>query len=101
MATKISLPKYTIHMKYKLTSQQIASHVGEEIVILNHNKGAYYGLDEVGALVWNNLEGEPKTLEALCEAVTSEYDIDAETCRGDIELLLEDLISEKLVEVTE
>jgi hypothetical protein len=87
-------------MKYKLTSQQIASKVGGEIVILNHNKGAYYGLDEVGALVWNNLEEEPKTLEALCDAVLSAYDIDQETCQEDVELLLEDLISEKLVEVT-
>lgn len=87
-------------MKYKLTSQQIASKVGGEIVILNHNKGAYYGLDEVGALVWNNLEEEPKTLEALCNAVLSEYNIDQETCQEDVELLLEDLISEKLVEVT-
>lgn len=88
-------------MKYKLTSQQIASQVGDEIVILNHNKGAYYGLDEVGALVWNNLEQEPKTLDALCEVVISEYDIDKETCQEDIELLLKDLISEKLVEETE
>ncbi|WP_159470700.1 PqqD family protein [Dyadobacter sp. 3J3] len=88
-------------MKYKLTTQQIASQVGGEIVILNHNKGAYYGLDEVGALVWNNLEKEPSTLDALCEAVTVEYDIDKETCQEDIELLLKDLISEKLVEETE
>ena len=87
-------------MKYKLTSQQIASKVGGEIVILNHNKGAYYGLDEVGALVWNNLEEEPKTLESLCDAVLNAYDIDQETCQEDVELLLEDLISEKLVEVT-
>jgi hypothetical protein len=88
-------------MKYKLTSQQIASRVGGEIVILNHNKGSYYGLDEVGALVWNKLEDEPKTLEALCDAVLSEYDIDQETCQEDVQLLLKDLISEKLVEVTQ
>jgi ornithine carbamoyltransferase len=88
-------------MKYKLTSQQIASKVGGEIVILNHNKGAYYGLDEVGAVVWNSLEEEPQTLEALCEAVLGEYDIDKKTCLEDVEVLLNDLISEKLVEVTQ
>ena len=88
-------------MKYKLTSQQIASNVGGEIVILNHNKGEYYGLDEVGALVWNSLEEEPQTLDSLCSAVLEDYDIDKQTCLEDIELLLKDLISEKLVEVTE
>jgi len=88
-------------MKYKLTSQQIASNVGGEIVILNHNKGEYYGLDEVGALVWNSLEEQPQTLDSLCSAVLEDYDIDKQTCLKDIELLLKDLISEKLVEVTE
>ncbi|SEI77011.1 Coenzyme PQQ synthesis protein D (PqqD) [Dyadobacter koreensis] len=88
-------------MKYKLTSQQIASNVGGEIVILNHNKGEYYGLDEVGALVWNSLEEEPQTLDSLCSAVLEDYDIDKQTCLEDIELLLKDLISEKLVELTE
>ena len=88
-------------MKYKLTSQQIASNVGGEIVILNHKKGEYYGLDEVGALVWNSLEEQPQTLDSLCSAVLKDYDIDKHTCLKDIELLLKDLISEKLVEVTE
>ena len=88
-------------MKYKLTSQQIASNVGGEIVILNHNKGEYYGLDEVSALVWNSLEEQPQTLDSLCSAVLEDYDIDKQTCLEDIELLLKDLISEKLVEVTE
>jgi len=87
-------------MKYKLTSQQIASKVGGEVVILNHDKGAYYGLDEVGALVWNSLEEEPHTLEELCHTVLKEYDIDKETCLEDVEFLLNDLISEKLVETT-
>jgi len=88
-------------MKYKLTSQQIASKVGDEIVILNHNKGSYYGLNEVGALVWNTLEEEPQTLEALCEVVLEEYNIDKKTCTEDVEFLLNDLISEKLVEITQ
>ena len=35
-------------MKYQLTSEQISSKVAGETVILNHSKGAYYGLDEVG-----------------------------------------------------
>jgi len=86
-------------MKYKLTSQQIASNVGGEVVILNHNKGEYYGLDEVGARVWSSLEEKPQSLDELCDAVLEDYDIDKETCLNDINALLKDLISEKLVEV--
>ena len=86
-------------MKYQLTSEQIASKVAGETVILNHNKGAYYGLDEVGVLVWDTLEKGPQTIDSLCEAVVDEYDIDKETCKSDIDVLLKDLISERLVEI--
>jgi hypothetical protein len=86
-------------MKYQLTSEQIASKVAGETVILNHNKGAYYGLDEVGVLVWDALEKEPQTIETLCNMVVEEYEVDREQCRADIDLLLKDLISERLVEI--
>ena len=86
-------------MKYQLTSEQISSKVAGETVILNHNKGAYYGLDEVGVLIWDTLEKGPQTIETLCEVVTSEYDVDPATCKSDIDGLLKDLISEKLVEI--
>ena len=86
-------------MKYQLSSEQIASKVAGETVILNHNKGAYYGLDEVGVLIWDALENEPQTVESLCSLVQDEYAVDEETCKSDIETLLKDLISERLVEI--
>jgi len=86
-------------MKYQLSSEQIASKVAGETVILNHNKGAYYGLDEVGVFIWDELEKGPQTIDSLCEAVMDEYNVDKDTCVTDIDLLLKDLISEKLVEV--
>lgn len=85
-------------MKYRLTSEQIASKVAGETVILNHSKGAYYGLDEVGGLVWDLLEKGPQTKEQLCEAVLAEYDVDKADCESDVEDLLKDLIAERLIE---
>lgn len=86
-------------MKYQLSSEQIASKVAGETVILNHNKGAYYGLDEVGVFIWDELEKGPQTIDSLCDAVMDEYNVDKDTCVTDIDLLLKDLIAEKLVEV--
>ncbi|GGB99827.1 PqqD family protein [Dyadobacter sediminis] len=86
-------------MKYQLSSDQISSKVAGETVILNHSKGAYYGLDEVGVLIWDTLEKGPQTMDSLCQVVVNEYDIDTETCKNDIDVLLKDLISEKLVEI--
>ncbi|MCE6991605.1 PqqD family protein [Dyadobacter sp. CY323] len=86
-------------MKYQLTSNQISSKVAGETVILNHNKGAYYGLDEVGVVIWDALEQGPQTIDSLCEAVTNAYEVDSDTCKADIDHLMNDLISEKLVEI--
>ena len=86
-------------MKYELTEDQISSKVGEDTVILNHNKGAYYGLNQVGLVVWDTLEQGPQTVDALCDAVISEYEVDELTCRRDVDALLKDLMSEKLVRV--
>lgn len=86
-------------MKYQLSAEQIASKVAAETVILNHNKGAYYGLDEVGVIIWDALEQGPQTIDSLCKIVIEEYDVDEETCKTDIDTLLKDLISERLVEI--
>ncbi|PWJ58237.1 coenzyme PQQ synthesis protein D (PqqD) [Dyadobacter jejuensis] len=87
-------------MKYQLTSNQVASKVAGETVILNHHKGAYYGLDEVGVLVWDLLEEGPQTMEDLCTSVMAQYDVSQQTCQEDLDSLIQSLIDEKLVEKT-
>ena len=91
----------TIHSDtvFKLTDQQISSDLAGEKVILNHKKGAYYGLSEVGAFVWGRLEQGQSSFEELAGAVYDEYEVDEAHYRGDISALLEKLVSEKLVEV--
>lgn len=88
-------------MRYQLTNNQIASKVADETVILNHDKGSYYGLDEVGAVVWDQLEKGAQSIDTLCEAVTAEYDVEFDGCKDDISHLLKELIAEGLVEETE
>ena len=82
---------------FRLSTEQVSSNMAGEVVILNHDKGMYYGLSEVGALVWSALEGGPKSFEELCELVMADYEIDRANCEEDISALLTDLIKEKLV----
>lgn len=84
--------------EFKLSSAQVSSNVADEVVILNHDKGVYYGLGEVGAAVWSALESGPKSFDDLCKLVTAEYEVDRETCESDISALLNELMQEKLVE---
>jgi hypothetical protein len=77
---------------------QVSAEVEGEAVILNLADGVYYGLDGVGARVWELLR-EPRTLAELRDAVAAEFDVDAGTAERDLLDLLADLRERRLVEV--
>ena len=77
---------------------QVSSDLGEEVVILNLKKGVYYGLDEVGARIWDLIQ-EPRAVREIRDLLLDEYDVEPERCERDLLALLEELAAEDLVEV--
>jgi|SRR5579872_2753902 len=69
-----------------------------ETVILNASEGIYYGLDPVGTFIWGLIE-QPRSLNAIRDAILEEYDVDAGRCEADLVALIGDLASNRLVEV--
>jgi hypothetical protein len=76
---------------------QVSTEVEGEAVILSLADGVYYGLDGVGALVWERLR-EPTSAAELRDAVTAAFDVDAETAWRDLCALLGELSARRLVE---
>ena len=70
----------------------------DESVLLNLDTGQYYGLDDVGTYLYG-LIVEASTLEAALETALGEYDVAAETLRGDISALVTRLVEEGLLEI--
>lgn len=54
------------------TPRQISCAVGDEAVLLSVEDGEYFGLNPVAASVWNQIS-EPRTLEAVRDALLAEY----------------------------
>ena len=79
------------------TENQIASDLEGEVVVLNVKDGVYYGLDGVGARVWELL-AEPRTLAGILADLLERYEVDAERCEQDVRALLLDLEQRGLVE---
>ena len=76
--------------------------VDGEIVLLNVVTGQYFGLDDVGSQVWMLLQKDGEagaTLEALCDRVVAEFDVDAPTALADLTALLQQLLDQQLVTV--
>lgn len=78
----------------------ISTDLDGEVVILETNKGIYYGLDAVGACIWNQLH-QRTTLANIRDAVLQEYDVDLATCERDLITLIQSLSSNSLVIINE
>jgi hypothetical protein len=72
---------------------------GAELVLLDFARGEYFGLDEVGALVWSRIEAGD-ALGAIADAVTAQFDVAREIALRDIVTLVHELRSSLLVDVT-
>jgi Coenzyme PQQ synthesis protein D (PqqD) len=81
-----------------VSQDQVSSDLAGESVILNLKSGTYYGLNELGSVIWEFIQ-EPKTVADICESILQEYEVDAETCESSVQALLSDLINAQLVEI--
>jgi hypothetical protein len=83
-------------MKYQLADHVSLTEVDDEAVLLDLNSGAYYGLNHVGAMLMSYLQ-EQKTPEFACAAIAEQYQTPHITVTRDIELLLQQLLEQKLI----
>jgi hypothetical protein len=76
-----------------------AKQVGSELFILDLSKGSYFGLDEIGAVVWQGIAAQ-KCFGEICETVCAEYDVKHEIAERDIRALLQQLSDASLIDLT-
>ena len=76
---------------------QVSSRVGDEVAVLGLDKAVYYGLNPVGARIWELIQ-KPVRLDQVAALVFAEYDVDRETARRDLMELVEQLLAEGLIE---
>ena len=81
--------------------EEVAAKVMDgEAILINLSNGVYYSMDKVGGMIWEMIEGR-HSLEEIVAAISASYDVGAERAKSDVERLLEELVQENLVIVTE
>jgi len=75
---------------YQRKGGWLAAHVGDELVMMSAESGAYLGLNEVGAKVWEIIDS-PKALSDICAALASEFETTPEACQPEVEAFLVEL----------
>jgi hypothetical protein len=75
---------------------EVSSRVGEEAAVLDLDAGLYYGLDPVGARIFELLQS-PTRLGDVVSILVDEYEIDEDSAGRDLLAFVGDLYDRRLV----
>ena len=82
----------------KAGTDQVSCELNEETAILDMKIGVYYGLDPVGARIWELIQ-QPQTADSIVAQLLEEYEVTADKCTRDVLALLTDMREHKLIEI--
>lgn len=82
--------------KATIPPQVMARTVGEETVILDLASGTYFGLDPIGARIFELL-GAGRSLAQVCDAIEQTHEVARETLERDVLALAQTLHERKLI----
>lgn len=86
--------------KLKRSSEPLQAGLDGEVVMMSVEKGSYYGLDPVGARIWELLES-PRRVSELIDELLATYEVDRKICEQETIAFLDSLVEEGLAEVVE
>jgi hypothetical protein len=81
-----------------MSHDQLSCDLAGDAAIVNLKNGVYYGLDPVGARIWNLIR-EPVTFADLRDALVRDYDVEPDRLDSDIRDFLTQLADQGLVEI--
>jgi len=84
-----------------LSEDVVAREVAGETVLLNLSSGTYFGLNEIGGLIWKWLDEEDGcTLADISQRIETQFNISAEEAQRDVLMLAGDLAEHGLLETS-
>lgn len=91
MCTKLNLNSIVIRNKNLDTTS-----IENEIVMMNLDKGTYYGLNGVGSRIWEIID-ESKLINGIVSILTAEYNVEQSICEENTIIFLNRLYEEELI----
>ncbi len=83
-------------VRYAISERVLSQSVHDDIVVLDLQSEQYFGLNAVGALVWNELT-DGKTLGPIHAAIVERYDVAHDQAWSDLEALVTTLLERGLI----
>ncbi len=82
---------------YSVPDSILSKTIGEEEVLVDLNTGTYFGLNEVGTLMWSHLKKEI-SFEQMQEEILNQFEVSPEDITQDFQALLKSLSEKNLIQ---
>jgi hypothetical protein len=83
-------------LSLKSSENVLAAHLAGEAVLLNLADKNYYRLNETAALIWSEIE-KRSDREQIISRVVDSYDVSVEQAAAEIDEVLGELLSRRLI----
>jgi hypothetical protein len=93
-------PVVSLASRARIPNGIVFQNLQDELVLLNLNTGVYFGLDRVGARIWQLIQTHQDTpLRQVLDKLTGEYKVRQDRCAGDLLNLVARLEENRLLEI--
>ncbi|MCA1199568.1 PqqD family protein [Sphingomonas sp. R647] len=77
----------------------ISSDLGDQLMMMNIDRGIYIGLNPMGAQIWRLIE-TPHATDDICAELIDRFEVDPATCRAEVDAFIDKMAARGLVLVT-
>lgn len=88
----------SLNSTVSIAKDVVSCDLVDEAAILNMKDGVYYGLNPVGAWIWNLIQ-KPIKVNEILDKLLEDYDVEKDVALKDMMELLEQLLENELIEV--
>jgi hypothetical protein len=92
------MPDISLETRVHASEDVVVRELEGESVLLNLATGVYFGLDTVGTRIWQLIEQHGR-LADVRDAITREFEVDADAAGHDLRELVDEMAARGLVEI--
>ncbi|MEO1558406.1 MAG: PqqD family protein, partial [Cyanobacteria bacterium J06632_19] len=91
--------QFSLEQKISTAPNVLAQDLAGQSVLLNIQTEQYFSLDDVGTRMWQTLI-DKDSIQSAIDALQVEYQVEPELLQKDVKNLIEELLANELVEVS-
>ena len=86
-------------LRVRVADNVLSQKTGDEYVLYNMNDGTYFGLDEMGAEMWNSITTQP-TIQLSFNSLLSSFNVDPDRLENDLRAFVANVSKNGLIRLS-